>query len=61
MGRATPYVFKLPKSWIIGLSNEVYDISVVHVVLDIRVIKVSFFIFFTIYLVNQAFFSIVQL
>ena len=41
--------------------NEVYDFSVVHVVLDIRVIKVLILIFFAIYLVYWAFFSIVQL
>ena len=54
--KATPYVFKPPKSWILGLSNEVYNFSVAHVVLDIRAIKVLILIFFAIYLVNLAFF-----
>ena len=61
MGRATPFVNKDSKSWISGLSNELYNFSVVQVVLDIRAIKVLIFIFFAIYLVNRAFFSIVQL
>ena len=26
--KAMPYVFKLPNSWILGLSNEVYNFSV---------------------------------
>ena len=61
MGRATTFVNKDSKSWISGLSNEVYNFSVAFVVLDIRAIKVLIFIFFAIYLVNRAFFSIVQL
>ena len=53
---ATPFILLTPSSWISGLSNEVYDFSVVHVVLDIRAIKVLILIFFVIYLVNRAFF-----
>ena len=33
--KATPYVFKRPKSWILGLSNEVYYFSVAQILLEI--------------------------
>ena len=38
--RARPLVDRASKCWMLGLSNEVYDFSVLHVVLDIRDIKV---------------------
>ena len=39
--KATPYVFKPPKSWYLGLSNEVYNFSVAQVALEITGIKVE--------------------
>ena len=41
MGRATPFVNKDSKSWISGLSNEVYNFSVAQVVLEITAVKVE--------------------
>ena len=38
--KATPYIFKVPKSWILGLSNEVYNLSVAQVVREITAIEV---------------------
>ena len=38
--RATPFVDKDSETWIIGLSNEVYNLSVVHVVREITAIEV---------------------
>ena len=38
---ATPHVFGPPKSWILGLSNEVYNFSVAQVALEITGIKVE--------------------
>ena len=39
--KATPYVFKRPKSRILGLSNEVYNFSVAQVALEITDIKIE--------------------
>ena len=41
MGIATPYVDKVSQSWILGLSNEVYNFSVAQVALEITGIKVE--------------------
>ena len=32
---STPYIFKVPKSWILGLSNEVYRFSVAVLIQEI--------------------------
>ena len=39
--RAMPHVFRPRKSWILGLSNEVYNFSVAQVALEITGIKVE--------------------
>ena len=54
--RATPFIDKDSESWITRLSNEVYNLSVAQVVREITAIEVWILIFFTIYLVKQAFF-----
>ena len=41
MGRTTPFVDKDSKSWSSGLSNEVYNFFVAHVVLEITAVKVE--------------------